>query len=113
MKVGLLVVYQTDLYALNNTVIPTSVIPFTGSVSGNNMNFELVNPDFAPTDSTKMQLGQTGYFIERPPNPANNWYLIYQVDGNGYGSANTGFFLMFKQGTSSHSDFSLNITCCK
>ena len=99
----------TDLYALNNTAIATSVIPFGASVSGNNMQFELVNPDFAPTDSTKMQLGQTGYFIERPPNPVNSWYLIYQVDGNGYGSANTGFFLMFKQGTLNHSDFSLTL----
>jgi hypothetical protein len=99
----------TDLYAINNVSIPTGVIPFSASISGNNMNFELVNPDFAPIDSTKMQLGQTGYFIERAPNPANNWYLIYQVDGNGYGSANTGFFLMFKQGTLSHSDFSLTL----
>ena len=99
----------TDLYAINNTAIPTSVVPFTTSVSGVSMQFELVNPDFAPTDATLSQLGQTGYFIERTPNPINSWYLIYQVDGNGYGSANTGFFLMFKQGTMGHSDFQLDL----
>ena len=99
----------TDLYALNNVAIPSSAIPFSGSISGNTMNFELVNPDFAPTDSTLSQLGQTGYFIERAPDPINSWYLIYQVDGNGYGSPTNGFFLMFKQGSSGHSDFSLTL----
>ena len=98
-----------DIYALNSISIPTSVIPFSASIGGNNMNFELVNPDFAPTDSTLMQLGQSGYFIEQPPNPAASWNFIYQVDGNGYGSPNTGFFVMFKQGTSGHSDFNITL----
>jgi hypothetical protein len=100
---------QADLYSLNNISIPTSVIPFVQSISGNSMNFELVNPIFAPTDATLMQLGQSGYFIEQPPNPANSWNFIYQVDGNGYGSPNTGFFVMFKQGSLAYSDFSLTL----
>jgi len=99
----------TDLYALNNVAIPSSAISFTASISGSNMTFELVNPDFAPSDSTLTQLGQTGYFIERPPDPTNSWYIIYQNDGNGFTSTNTGFFLMFKQGSSSYSDFNLTL----
>lgn len=100
---------STDLYALNNVAIPSSAVPFNSSISGNNMNFELVNPMFAPTDSTLTQLGQTGYFTERAPDPTNSWYIIYQNDGNGYASANNGFFLMFKQGASSYSDYNLTL----
>jgi len=100
---------QTDLYAMNNTVIPTSVIPFGASVGGNSMRFELINPDLIPDGTVASQLGQTGYFIERPPNPLNNWYIIYKSDGNGYRSANTGFFLTFKEGNMNKSDFQLDL----
>ena len=99
----------TDLYALNNTVIPTSVIPFAGYVGGNGMRFELINPSIVTDGTVASQLGQTGYYIERPPNPLNNWYIIYKADGNGYGSANTGFFFVFKEGTINKSDFQLDL----
>ena len=100
----------TDLYALNNVAIPTSVLPFTATVGGNSMNFELANPDFYTADqSTGTTLGSTGYFFERAPNPVNSWYIIYRNDGNGNGSANTGFFLFFKQGTMNYSDYLLEL----
>lgn len=108
-KSGIVGNIPTDLYALNNTSIPTSVIPFTTSVSGVSMQFELVNPDFNTSDTSATQLGLTGYFVERSPNPINEWFIIYQSDGNGFASANTGFFLMFKQGTMSYSDFQLTL----
>ena len=101
-KSGVVNNIPTELYALNNTAIPTSVVPFTAVVGGNNMNFELANPDFnGATGGNATVLGTTGYFFERSPNPINSWYIIYQNDGNGYDSANTGFFLFFKLCTSS------------
>lgn len=99
---------DTELYRLNNTIIPTSVIPFTATVAGNNMNFELVNPDFSSTSSTVGISNSYGYFYERAPNPLNGWNLIYRSDGNGNSSPNTGFFLMFKQGTLGFNDFRLD-----
>ncbi len=108
-KSGIVDGIQTDLYALNNTPIPTGVVPFNTSVAGNNMQFEVVNPDFFTTESTATQLGNTGYFTERSPNPLNNWYVIYRSDGNGFSSSNTGFFLMFKQGNLGFTDFRLDL----
>lgn len=100
----------TELYALNNVAIPTSVLPFQAVVGGNSMNFELANPDFYNANEiTNTTLGSTGYFYERAPNPINSWYVIYRNDGNGSGSANTGFFLFFKQGTMNYSDYLLEL----
>lgn len=100
----------TELYALNNVAIPTSVLPFTATVGGNSMGFELANPDFYTADqATGTTLGSTGYFYERAPNPINSWYIIYRNDSNGNGSANTGFFLFFKQGTMNYSDYLLEL----
>jgi hypothetical protein len=109
-KSGTVGTIPTELYALNNTAIPTSVIGFTSVVGGNSMNFELANPDFnAASGGNATVLGTTGYFFERDPNPVNSWNIIYQNDGNGYDSNNTGFFLFFKQGTMGYSDYLLEL----
>lgn len=100
----------TELYALNNTSIPASVLPFTASVAGTSMSFEICNPDFYEAgQATSTTLGSTGYFYERPPNPLNSWFLIYRNDGNGNGSPNTGYFLFFKQGTIGFTDYLLEL----
>lgn len=108
-KSGLINGINTELYAMNNTFIPTSVLPFSTSVAGIDMQFELVNPDFNTVDTPAASLGTAGYFFERPPNPINSWYIIYRTDGNGFGSPDTGFFFMFKQGSMSYTDFRLDL----
>ena len=109
-KSGVVNDIPTELYALNNTAIPTSTISFTATVGGNTMSFELVNPDFdAASGGNATVLGTTGYFFERSPNPVNSWYIIYRNDGNGYGSNDTGFFLFFKQGNMSYTDYLLDL----
>ncbi len=101
---------MAQLYELNNTAIPTSVIPFTASISGVSTNFELVNPNFVnANDPTVSSLTSAGYYYETTPNPLNSWNIIYQNDGNGFSSPNTGYFLMFKQGTLSFSDYQLDL----
>jgi hypothetical protein len=108
-KSGIINGIDTQLYSMNNQIIPSSTVPFTATVSGFSMNFELVNPDFISQSDLASQLGVTGHFVERDPNPVNDWNLIYRADGNGYSSADTGFFLMFKQGNMSHADFKLDL----
>jgi hypothetical protein len=99
---------DTELYQLNNTIIPTSAIGFTSPIGGNSMDFELVNPDFVSANTTGDVATGSGYFYERAPNPLNSWNIIYRNDGNGNQSPNTGFFLMFKQGTIGYADYRLD-----
>jgi hypothetical protein len=93
----------TELYEMNNTSIPTSVIPFTANVSGNTLNFELANAGF--NTGTTQNILNSGSFYEVNPNPLNSWNIIYQNDGNGFSSPNTGFFFYFKQGTMQYQDY--------
>jgi hypothetical protein len=107
VKSGTVQNFNTELYSMNNTAIPTSTVPFTATVAGNSINFELVNVDFNP--GTTSNVLNSGNFYEVDPDPLNAWNIIYQNDGNGYGSANTGFFLYFKQGSISFSDFQCTV----
>lgn len=94
---------DTQLYQMNNTPIPTSVVPFPITVAGNNIKMELANPSF--NDGTTYNIANSGSFYEIDPDPLNAWNIVYRDDGNGYGSANMGFFLYFKQGTMQFQDF--------
>jgi hypothetical protein len=78
----------SDLYEMNNVIGLDVAYNLTIPIRGSQFPFDVVNPDF--TDGE--------YFFERAPDPANRFNLIYRNDGAGLSSANTGFFLMFKQG---------------
>ena len=108
VKSGIVNNIPTELYEMNTNNNGSTVFPYSGSVAGNNMDFELVNPDFSIADSTSIATATSGVFSERAPNPRNSWYLIYRSDGLGNTSANTGFFLMFKQGQQGYTDYQLD-----
>lgn len=93
-KSGTIGTIPTDLYRLKNVPNVEVAYNLNISVRGEQIPFDVVNPDF--TDGE--------FFYERPPNPADNFHVIYRNDGEGLGSANTGFFLLFKQGTLSRQD---------
>lgn len=78
----------TDLYQFQS--IPGLNVAYNINVRirGDNLPVDVVNPDFND--------GQ--FFFERAPDPDNPFHAIYRNDGDGLGSPNTGFFLMFKQG---------------
>jgi hypothetical protein len=78
----------------NNT---TPVIPFNSTVDGQNMNFELVSVTSVGQD----------YIYEIPPEPTNQFNMLYRNDKLGYGSPETGFFFYFKQGSLQSFDFNL------
>ncbi len=60
---------------------------FSSKISGNSMNFEIVNCEM-----------RDGIFSERTPDLNSALHLINRNDGNGNSSPDTGFFFMFKQG---------------
>jgi hypothetical protein len=87
-KSGTIGSIPTDLYQLNsiprlNVTYPTSVI-----ISGQEYPIDVCNPDFVTNET----------IFERDPDPADAFNFIYRNDSLGVASANTGFFLYFKQG---------------
>lgn len=78
----------TDLYQLSNVLRQAVTYPLAISINGQKYPIDICNPDFVS--------GQT--IFERNPNPENAFNFIYRNDSLGVGSANTGFFLYFKQG---------------
>lgn len=89
---------KTQSYRLNNT-ISDAKLQFNASIGGNTMPFEIVNCDF---DSG-------GGIYERAPDYFDALSFLYRNDGNGNSSPNTGFFLMFKQGRLTNTDFNIPI----
>ena len=88
---------QTDEYTinLNPALLPTA--PFSINIDGTSVNFEAVSGT---------TLGQT-YIYEKDPTAIGQFNILYQNDNNGNGSNNTGFFLYFKQGSLSSTNFSI------
>lgn len=87
-----------QLYRMNTLPMSAPNIPFTATVNGTSTTFEVVNPD----------INSVGV-AERHPEPQEQKYIIYQNDGNGFESPNTGFFVYFTQGTLSYQDYQYDI----
>lgn len=86
---------KTDEYTMNIPDGQVPVVPFTSQIDGNNMNFELVSSTSLNSDS----------IYELPPAPSSQFNVLYRNDKLGYGSANTGWFFYFKQGSLQAVDF--------
>ena len=89
-----------QLYSLNNVTGLSAADSFSVPVSGQAMDFEIVTATFNAATST---------IEEQIPNPNNAKTIIYMNDGSGNTSANTGFFLYFKQGTLRYEDYLFEI----
>lgn len=79
-----------------NSVAADNTYAFTASVGGTQMDFEFCNGEYSNNN-----------LVERTPNPTNAYQIYYMNDGNGNGSTNTGFFVMFKQGTTNTTLFNI------
>ena len=88
-KSGAIGSIPTDLYQLNNITRLSVTYPITISVNGQQYPVDVCNPDLINNER----------IFERDPNPSNPFNFIYRNDSLGVGSANTGFFLYFRQGT--------------
>ena len=87
----------TSEYSLNIPQASLPIVPFTSTVDGINMNFELVSTTSVDSDT----------MYEIPPAPSGRFNMMYRNDKLGYGSPNTGYFFYFKQGTLQNYDFNL------
>ena len=87
----------TQQYRLNNSTQDVPVFGFSKNINGTSMSFEIVPATFS---------GKT-YVYEETPKPGNTMSILYQDDNQGSGSANTGFFALFKQGSLGLSNFSI------
>lgn len=87
----------TEQYRLNTANTDVPAYGFQSAINGTNMPFEIVGSLFS---------GQS-YVYEDPPLAGNTLSFIFQNDNQGAGSANTGFFMHFRQGATNYSDFSI------
>ena len=87
----------TSEYAIQIAPTALPIVPFTSSINGQSMNFELVSVTSANED----------YVYEIPPAPSGRFNVLYRNDQLGFGSPQTGFFFYFKQGNLQTFDFTL------
>jgi len=88
---------DTSEYTINLIPGYLPVIPYTSIVDGVNMPFEVVS---------STSLGKD-YVYEPSPQPNGAFNILYRSDSLGYGSDDTGFFFLFKQGVLQNQDFNL------
>ena len=84
-----------------NIAVPTSILPvfgFTVNLDQNATPFEIVGAN----------LQDNSTIGEQDPGTRGEFGVIFQNDGRGNASPNTGFFLLFKQGTLQSLDFVVN-----
>lgn len=88
----------TEQYKINSTNSDLPIFEFSKNINGINMQFEVVPASIQ--NSTVM--------YEDTPTPGNQFSLLYRNDNQGSDSENTGFFVMFKQGSMGLSSFALD-----
>ena len=88
----------TQQYVINSANTDVPIYGFQQNINGTPMSFEVVSTTFS---------GKS-YIYEEPPQPGNQFALIYQNDNQGNSSANTGFFCHFRQGSLGISNFTIN-----
>jgi len=89
----------TEQYRLNTTSTDVPIFTFNKTVAARSMAFEIVSTSFKGSEN----------IYEEPPLPGNQLGFIYRNDGKGPASQNTGFYLMFKQGSLELADFNIAI----
>ena len=86
----------TQQYRFNATNRNIPKYSFSKAVNGLNTQFEVVSSTI-----------KNGTIEEEPPLPGNSLGFLYREDGRGNGSANTGYFVHFRQGLTQTGDFSV------
>jgi len=86
---------KTDQYRFNSTNTAIPLFNFSKTTAGRSMRYEIPSTSILNYD----------YIYEETPLPGNKLGFIYRQDGRGNASANTGFFMMFKQGTLESAEF--------
>jgi hypothetical protein len=87
----------TAEYSLQLPQTSLPIVPFTSTINGTAMQFELVSVTSVDED----------YLYELPPAPTGTFNMLYRNDKLGFASSNTGYFFYFKQGNLTNYDFVL------
>ena len=88
----------TQQYRLKSANTDVPVYAFNKSVNGIQTAFEVVSTDINLT---------AGTIAEEAPVPGNSLAFLYREDGRGNASSNTGYFLHFRQGSLTSSNFTV------
>jgi hypothetical protein len=86
---------NTEQYRFRSVFDDVPLFNFSKTVASRRMTFEIVSTSF---------LGQEAIY-EEAPLPGREMGFVYRQDGQGSNSANTGFFLLIKQGSLEVTDF--------
>ena len=89
----------TEQYRFRTNSIDVPIYSVSKTVAGRNMTFEILSTGFKDSEDV----------YEEPPVPGNQIGFVYKNDGKGPASPNTGFYLLFKQGSLELADFSIGV----
>lgn len=89
----------TEQYRFRTVSTDIPVFTFQKNVAARSMSFEIVSTAFKNSEE----------IYEEAPVPGNQLGFIYRQDGRGPASANTGFYLMFKQGSLELAEFDIAV----
>jgi hypothetical protein len=89
----------TEQYRFRTASRDVPIFTYSKNVAGRAMPFEMVSTAFKGSEE----------IYEEAPVPGNQLGFVYKSDGKGAASTNTGFFLMFKQGSLELADFSIAV----
>lgn len=90
---------DTEQYRFRSLISEIPLFSFTKSVAGRSMVFEIVSTTFKDKE----------FIYEESPMPGTELGFIYRQDNKGAGSQNTGFYMLFKQGSLETADFTIDV----
>jgi hypothetical protein len=102
VKTGNVVGFSNQLYQINSVPGNVGQYRYSATVNNQTLPFEIVNIGL-------QNIGSYYSYLENSPDPLSSFHMIYKNDGNGNSSPDTGFFLYFKQGTTSFKDFNISV----
>lgn len=86
---------RIDQYVFNSSAPISGAYRFNSAVNGIGLQFDIYNGSLDASN---------GVISEIPPNADNSFHVFYILDGKGFNSTQTGFFLPFKQGNLRYQD---------
>ena len=89
---------QSEQYRFQAISETVPVFPFSKTVDGTKMDFEVVSTTFRGASE----------IYEEPPAIGNKLAFIFRNDGRGNSSSNSGFFVSFRQGTLNQGTFTIS-----
>ena len=89
---------DTEVYTLSSNQLDLPLFKFTNSIGGVSRTFEIASSSINNSDS----------IYESDPIPGTGLTYTYRTDGSGDSSNNTGFFFLFKQGTTQQQNFTVD-----